>query len=105
MLPQQTISEFRAQLRGELIQPDDARYDEARKVYNAMIDKHPALIAQCADVADVISAVNFSRENHLTIAVRGGGHSGPGFSSVNDGLVIDLSRMRGIHVDPTDKDT
>ena len=100
MLDQQTISEFRALLRGELIQPDDAHYDEARKVYNAMIDKHPALIARCVDVADVISAVNFGRENHLTVAVRGGGHNGPGFGTCDDGLVIDLSRMRGIRVDP-----
>jgi FAD/FMN-containing dehydrogenase len=100
MLSQQTIADFRAQLRGELIQPEDAHYEEARKVYNAMIDKHPALIARCVDVADVISAVHFGRENHLTVAVRGGGHNGPGFGTCEDGLVIDLSRMRGVRVDP-----
>lgn len=100
MLTEKAISEFRAQLRGELIQPGDSTYDEARKVYNGMIDKHPALIAQCVDVADVINAVNFGRDNHLTIAVRGGGHNGPGFGTCDDGLVIDLSRMRGIRVDP-----
>ncbi len=100
MLSQQAICEFRAQLRGELVQPDDAHYDEARKVYNAMIDKRPALIARCVDAADVISAVNFGRENHLTVAVRGGAHNGPGFGTCDDGLVIDLSRMRGIRVDP-----
>lgn len=100
MLTEQAISEFRTQLRGELIQPGDSTYDEARKVYNAMIDKRPALIVQCVDVADVISAVNFGRDNHLTIAVRGGGHSGPGFGTYDGGLVIDLARMRSIRVDP-----
>ena len=75
-LDEQAVSAFRAQLRGELIQPSDAHYDETRKVYNAMIDKHPALIAQCKDVADVITAVNFGRDNHLTVAIRGGGHNG-----------------------------
>lgn len=87
MLAQQTIDEFRAQLRGELIQPGDSTYDEARKVYNGMIDKRPALIARCVDVADVISAVNFGRDNHLDIAVRGGGHNGPGLGTCDDGLV------------------
>ena len=100
MLAQESIDEFNTQLRGELIQPGDAAYDEARKVYNGMIDKRPALIAQCVDAADVISAVNFGRENQLTVAIRGGGHNGPGFGTVEDGLVIDLGRMRGIRVDP-----
>ena len=103
MLAQQSINEFRTHLRGELIQPGDATYDEARKVYNAMIDKRPALIAYCLDVADVMSAVNFGRDNHLTVAIRGGGHNGPGLGTCDDGLVIDLSRMRGIHVDPANK--
>jgi len=97
---EQSINEFSTQLRGELIQPGDPTYDEARKVYNGMIDKRPALIAQCVDAADVISAVNFGRENDVTIAIRGGGHNGPGFGTVDDGLVIDLGRMRGIRVDP-----
>jgi hypothetical protein len=97
---EQSINEFSTQLRGELIQPGDPAYDEARKVYNGMIDKRPALIAQCVDAADVISAVNFGRENDVTIAIRGGGHNGPGFGTVDDGLVIDLGRMRGIRVDP-----
>lgn len=100
MLDQQTIGEFRSRLRGDLIQPGDALYDEARRVYNAMIDKRPAFIARCVDAADVIGAVNFGRDNNLTIAVRGGGHNGPGFGTCDDGLVIDLSRMRGIRVDP-----
>jgi hypothetical protein len=97
---EQSIHKFSTQLRGELIQPGDPAYDEARKVYNGMIDKRPALIAQCVDAADVISAVNFGRENDVTIAIRGGGHNGPGFGTVDDGLVIDLGRMRGIRVDP-----
>ncbi len=100
MLAQPAIAEFHSQLRGELIQPTDAQYDEVRKVYNGMIDKHPALIVRCVDVADVISSVNFSRDNHLPIAIRGGGHNGPGFGTCDDGLVIDLSGMRSVRVDP-----
>ena len=99
-LDEQAVAALRGQLRGELVEPGDAQYDEVRKVYNAMIDKHPALIARCVDVADVISAVNFARENHLTVAIRGGGHNGPGLGTVDDGLVIDLSQMRGVRVDP-----
>src|SRR5688572_2607683 len=99
-LAEQAVNTFGAQLRGELIQPSDARYEDARKVYNAMIDKRPALIARCANVADVINAVNFGRDNQLTVAVRGGGHNAPGLGTCNDGLVIDLSKLRGIRVDP-----
>jgi FAD binding domain/Berberine and berberine like len=99
-LDEQTVETFRAQLRGELIQPGDPNYDAARRVYNAMIDKHPALIARCVDVADVISAVNFARDNRLTVAIRGGGHNGPGLGICDDGLVIDLSPLKGIRVDP-----
>lgn len=95
-----TVQNFRAQLRGTLVQPGDAQYDEARKVYNAMIDKRPALIVRCADVADVIAGVNFARENKLLLAVRGGGHNGGGLGVCDDGLVIDLSALRGIRVDP-----
>ena len=94
------VQDFASRLRGELIQPGDATYDNARKVYNAMIDKHPALIARCADVADVIAGVNFARDSGLTLAVRGGGHNGPGLGVCDDGLVLDLSRMKGIRVDP-----
>ena len=86
---------FKSRLRGALIARGDPDYDQARKLYNAMIDKHPLLIARCADAADVIAAVNFGRESKLPIAVRGGGHNGPGLGSVDDGLVIDLSAMRG----------
>jgi len=87
-------------MRGEVIGPDDAAYDTARRVYNRMIDKRPALIALCADVADVIAAVNYAREHSLTLAVRGGGHNGGGLGTCDDGLVIDLSSMKGTHVEP-----
>jgi FAD/FMN-containing dehydrogenase len=87
-------------MRGALIRPGDPAYDEARQVYNAMIDKHPALIARCVDVADVIAAVNFAREHDLLVAIRGGGHNGPGLGTVDDGLVIDLSPMNGVRIDP-----
>ncbi len=87
-------------LRGRLLGPEDAGYEEARTLFNAMIDKQPRLIARCADVADVIAAVDFGRREGLLIAVRGGGHSGPGLGSCDDGLVIDLSMMKGVRVDP-----
>ena len=89
-----------AALRGRLVTPADPDYDDARTLYNAMIDKRPALIAQCVDVADVITAVDFAREHYLLVAIRGGGHNGPGLGSVDDGLVIDLRQMNGIRVDP-----
>src|SRR5246500_3516874 len=100
MLNTATIDKFKAGLRGELIQRSDAHYEEARKLYNAMIDKRPLLIARCADVADVIASVRFGQENNLLTAVRGGGHNGAGLGSCNDGLVIDLSRLKGVRVDP-----
>lgn len=103
MLAEQTISQFRLNLRGKLIQPQDADYEEARKVYNGMINKKPALIARCVDEADVITAVNFARENQLLVAVRGGGHNGAGLGICDEGLVIDLSEMNGVHVDPIEK--
>jgi FAD/FMN-containing dehydrogenase len=87
-------------MRGPVIQPGDPSYEEARELYNAMIDKRPALIAQCVNVADVIAAVNFARDNGVLVAIRGGGHNGPGLGSVDDGLVIDLSPMNGVRVDP-----
>jgi FAD binding domain/Berberine and berberine like len=95
-----TIEKFKKSLRGDLIQPSDERYDEARKLWNGMFDRRPALIARCAGTADVVSAVNFSRDNRLVVAVRGGGHSFPGHSVCDGGLVIDLSPMKGIRVDP-----
>ena len=99
----ESITGLRSSIRGDLIQPGDAQYDQARKVYNGMIDKHPALILRCVDVADVINAVNFGCEHGLDIAVRSGSHNGAGFGTVEGGLVIDLSRMRGIHVNPDEK--
>ena len=96
-----TIQAFTSTLRGKVIQPADADYDSARKVYNAMIDKRPRMIVRCADVADVIAAVNYARDQKLLLAVRGGGHNGGGLGICDDGLVIDLSTMRGIRVDPT----
>lgn len=94
------ISRLRSSLRGTTIGRRDPGYDAARALYNGMIDKRPLAIAQCADVADVIAAVNFGRDNGMDIAVRCGGHNGPGLGSVDDGLLIDLSRMRGVRVDP-----
>src|SRR5712691_7673574 len=99
----ETIDQFRARLRGELIQPSDLSYDSARKVYNGMIDKRPALIVKCADVADVIACVNHARESKLLVAVRGGGQNGGGLGICDDGLVIDLSGMKGVRVDPAAK--
>jgi FAD/FMN-containing dehydrogenase len=93
-------SEFVDGFRGELLNPDSEGYEEARKLYNAMIDRRPALIARCADVADVIAAVNHARETGLRVAVRCGGHNGAGLGSCDRGLVIDLSTMRGTRVDP-----
>jgi len=87
-------------LRGTLIRRGDADYDETRKLYNGMIDKRPLLIARCSDAADVMAAVNFGRDESLPIAIRGGGHNGPGLGSVDDGLVIDMSMMKGVRVDP-----
>src|SRR2546423_3328630 len=99
-LEETAVQDLTSRLRGTLLRPGDAGYEETRPVHNAMIDKSPALIARCVDVADVIAAVNFAREQKLTLAVRGGGHNGPGLGTCDDGLVIDLSDMKGIHVDP-----
>lgn len=95
-----TYHELRGQLRGELILSGDDKYEQARKLYNAMIDKRPAVIARCVDAADVMACVNYARERGLLLAVRGGGHSGPGLGSCDGGIVIDLSQMRGVRVDP-----
>jgi FAD/FMN-containing dehydrogenase len=99
MIDQATVEEFRASLGGELIQPKDEGYDDARTVWNAMIDKRPALIARCSGTADVIAAVNFAREHNLLLSVRGGGHNIAGTALCDDGLTIDLSNMKGLHVD------
>ena len=97
------IAGFRASLLGELIEPSDPTYDEARKVYNTMIDRRPRLIVRCADVADIIAAVKFAREQGLLVAIRGGGHNAGGLGVCDDGLVIDLSSMSYVHVDPRRK--
>ena len=99
-MQQEAVNEFRNQLRGELIEPTDPAYDEARKVYNAMISRKPRLIAKCADVADVIAALNFGRQQGLRVSIRGGGHNAGGLGVVDDGLVVDLSRIKYVHVDP-----
>jgi FAD/FMN-containing dehydrogenase len=102
-MDQEALAKFGQVLRGAVITRNHPDYEEARKLYNGMIDKRPLAIARCADVADVIAAVNFGRDNKLLIAVRGGGHNGPGLGSVDDGLVIDLSLMKGVRVDPQER--
>lgn len=94
------VDELRASFRGEVLGPADAGYEEHRKVWNGSIDRRPGLIARCAGVADVRAAVRFGREHGLTVAVRGGGHSFPGLSVCDDGLLIDLGLMKGTRVDP-----
>ena len=95
-----TIQALRAHVRGAVLCPGDAGYETARKVWNAMIDKRPALIVRCTGVADVMAAVRFAREHELLVAVRGGGHNFAGYATCDGGIVIDLSPMQGIHVDP-----
>src|ERR687888_2114261 len=92
------VRTFDDSLQGGLTTPEDSNYDEVRALYNAMIDKRPALIARCASTDDVVAAVNFGRERGLDIAIRGGGHNGPGLGSVDDGLMIDLSGLKTITV-------
>jgi FAD/FMN-containing dehydrogenase len=92
---------FIGNMRGPVIRRTDVDYDAVRSLYNGMIDKSPEMIARCTDVADVVTAVNFARQNDLRVAIRGGGHNGPGLGSVDDGLMIDMSMMKGVRVDPT----
>ncbi len=99
-LQEASVADFKKSLRGEVILPGDAGYDAARTIWNANIDKHPALIARCVGGADVINAVNFARDNNLLVSARGGGHSFPGTCVADGGMVIDLSRMNGVRVDP-----
>jgi hypothetical protein len=94
------LQALRTSYRGMLIRPSDPQFDDARRVWNGMIDRRPALIAQCSGAADVITAVKFAAQRELLVAVRGGGHSIPGHSVCDGGLVIDLSAMRGVSVDP-----
>jgi FAD/FMN-containing dehydrogenase len=92
--------DLKQDIRGQLLAPGDAGYDEARKIWNGMVDKHPALIARCTGIADVIHCVNFARANNLVLAVRGGGHNLSGNAVCDGGLVVDLSRMKSVRVDP-----
>lgn len=94
------LEDFKASLHGEVIGPHDEGYESACHVWNGMVDRHPALIVRCVDVSDVISAVQFARRQDLTVAVRAGGHDVSGHGVCDDGLVIDLSLMKGIQVDP-----
>src|SRR3954447_18558778 len=99
-LAEGSIAELAEGLRGEVVRPGDPGYDEARAIWNGAHDKHPALVVRCAGTADVMKAVEFARSEQLIVAVRGGAHSIPGFSTVDGGIVIDLSPMQGVQVDP-----
>ena len=99
-VPQAAVEQLTEAMRGEVLHPESPGYDEARAVWNGIFDRRPAVIAKCAGVADVIQAVDFARSNALEVAVRGGGHSAQAYGTCDDGLVIDLSPMKGIRVDP-----
>ncbi len=96
------VQELSSKLRGTIVLPESGEYDEEREVYNAMIDKYPAMIIKCADVADVIESVNFGRQNDLLVAVRGGGHNGGGLGMCDNGIVIDLSGLKFVRVNQAD---
>src|SRR5256886_3984599 len=100
MTNEDSIADFKRNLRGRLIKPGDKDYDEARKVYNGMIHKKPRLVTRCADLPDVIRSVNSGRENDLLVAIRGGGHNAGGLGICDDGLVIDLASIKYTRVDP-----
>lgn len=100
MLDSETIKAFVAGVRGAVLRPGDEGYDDARSIWNGLIDRRPALIVQCTGAADVVDAVNFARDQGLVLSVKGGGHNVAGNATNDDGLVIDLSGMRGVHVDP-----
>lgn len=102
-MQEENITALTAAVRGSVITPTNPEYETARKVYNGMIDRHPDMIVRCANVADVRAAVGFARENALTVAIRGGGHNGAGLGVCDQGLVIDLSLMKGVRVDPTNR--
>ena len=99
-IDQASIADLSARFSGALLRPDESGYDDARRVHNGMIDRRPALIARCLGTADIVDAVNFARTRGLDLAVRGGGHNVAGRAVCDDGLMLDLSLMKGIHVDP-----
>ena len=103
IVPAKSIKDFAAGLQGRLITMIDAEYDQARRLWNKMFDERPALIAQCSSASDVAKSIQFASERDLLVAVRGGGHSYQGYSTCNGGLVIDLSSMRSVRVDPNAK--
>src|SRR5438093_12107762 len=96
-----SIEQLRQQAHGQVVTSTDEGYDEARAVYNAMIDRRPRAVVRCVDSGDIVATVNFARNNGLALAVRGGGHSVPGFGTVDDGVVPDLSPMQDVTVDPS----
>jgi FAD/FMN-containing dehydrogenase len=98
-----TLSELRDQVRGEVVAPDDADYEDARRVHNGMIDRRPAVVVRVMNAGDVMTTVRYASDVGLDVAIRGGGHSGPGFGTCDGGVVIDFSRMRSVRVDPTAK--
>ena len=99
-MPVLSTQPLQSSFHGELFEPGDAGYNDACRIWNASVQKHPALIARCSGVADIIAAINFAQENDLLTAIRGGGHNVGGRALCDDGIVIDLSRMRSVHVDP-----
>jgi FAD/FMN-containing dehydrogenase len=101
MLPDAAVQELKKNLQGELVLPSDPGYDPARKIWNGIIDKRPGLIIRCLGTSDVIAGVRFAREHGLTVAVRGGGHNIAGKCVCDDGLLLDFSLMKGVHVDPS----
>ncbi|WP_373493501.1 FAD-binding oxidoreductase [Aquiflexum sp.] len=103
MLSKSEVEAFKSTLRGELILPEEEGYDQSRSIWNGMIDKYPAMVVKCAGPSDVIAAVNFAREHNLILAVKAGGHSFAGRSTCDGGLLIDLSNMKGIRVDPVNQ--
>src|SRR6266852_1820852 len=95
-----TLDTLRTQVRGDVVGTEDEGYEQARAVYNAMIDKRPVVVTRPVNAGDVIAAVNFARESRIPLAIRGGGHSVPGFGTCDGGVVIDMSRMRAVRVNP-----
>jgi FAD/FMN-containing dehydrogenase len=98
-----TIHDFRTRLRGHVIDAGHGEYDDARRIQNGLIDRHPALIVRCSGTADVVETVNFARDRGLLLSIRGGGHNVAGNAMNDGGVVVDLSGMRGVHVDPATK--